>query len=137
MRIKKLQNQSCNLNVSVHYNEQLPSSVNYCCASGMPKRQQFFLSTVHGHLVRFLVLSDDFCDSASHSKGLFVFLILFLCRLDGEFMKNRGQDGIVVWDRREFQQLFGMFSNAATVDQVVKHMGEVCIPSPSSQRSLD
>jgi hypothetical protein len=103
----------------------------------MPKRQQFFLSTVHGHLVRFLVLTDDSRDSAAHSKELLAFLILFLCRLDGEFMKNRGQDGIVVWDRREFQQLFGMFSNAATVDQVVKHMGEVCTLPPSSQPSLD
>jgi hypothetical protein len=42
-------------------------------------------------------------------------------------MKNEGRDGIVVWERREFQQLFGMFSNAATVDQVVKHLGKVCI----------
>ena len=92
---------------------------------------------MHGQLVRFLVLADYSRDSVTHSKGYFTSLILFLCRLDGEFMKNRGQDGIVVWDRREFQQLFGMFSNAATVDQVVKHMGEVCTPPPSSQPSLD
>jgi hypothetical protein len=40
-------------------------------------------------------------------------------------MKNTAGDGISCWDRREFQQLFGMFSNASTVDQVVEHLGQV------------
>jgi hypothetical protein len=40
-------------------------------------------------------------------------------------MKNTAGDGISCWERREFQQLFGMFSNASTVDQVVEHLGQV------------
>jgi hypothetical protein len=47
------------------------------------------------------------------------------CRLDGAFMHNPKGDGITCWERREFQQLFGMFSNASTVDQVVEHLGQV------------
>jgi hypothetical protein len=46
-------------------------------------------------------------------------------RLDGAFMHNPTGDGITCWERREFQQLFGMFSNASTVDQVVEHLGQV------------
>jgi len=32
------------------------------------------------------------------------------------------------WDRRMFQELFGMFTNAATVDSVVECLGKVRAP---------
>jgi hypothetical protein len=47
-------------------------------------------------------------------------------RIDGAFMRNTIGDGITVWSRREFQQLFGLFSNSSTVDRVVEQLGQVC-----------
>ena len=55
-------------------------------------------------------------------------------RIDGPFAQTG--PGTWGWDRRMFQELFGLFTNSATVDNVVERLGQVralpsCPPPPS------
>jgi len=136
--------------VSRHWpkNVVAPSLRHHGSAKSLPTRQQLILSSSYGRVVCTHALHANYPMHLSSLK----LAILTSChvpfhaashvaclRIDGPFARTG--PGTWGWDRRMFQELFGLFTNSATVDNVVERLGQVralpsCPPPPHWSSTL-